>query len=249
MCLFLHFYYGILGWGDTMKKTHVSIVIKFILVCSIIWYIPNKQLDQSLVIEAGTRVSVPSNNQSIYIYNTHQSEAYVDYDVIEASYYLQNLLVDDGYYCEMMYEDLDGYRFELDIDYTECYTVSRMFVEPKVQDKGYDLVIDLHRDALTKDLSTIHYEGKDYAKIMFVVGKGSDHYEESNALANTLSDIAEERIPGISRGVFLKESDYNQDMTHNMILLELGANENTKEDVQNSVLVFKEIIEIYLNSL
>lgn len=250
MCLFLHDCYDTLAWGENMKNSIFGMIIKVTIVCCLIWYIPNKQMTSTVIIEANTKVSVPSSTHSIYLYNTHQSETYVDYDVVEAAYFLQDEFINDGYYCDMLYEDLDGYRKEYGIDYSECYTVSKMFIEGDLTGaKKYDLIVDIHRDALSHDLSTIEYEGISYAKMMFVVGKGSENYESVNILSNALSDVANSIVPGISRGVYLKDSHYNQGISDNMVLLELGANENTKAEVLQSIAIFKEVIERYLNGL
>ena len=41
---------------------------------------------------------------------------------------------------------------------------------------------------------------------------------------------------------------YNQDLNSNMILLELGANENTIDEIQNTVESITPILSKYINS-
>ena len=41
---------------------------------------------------------------------------------------------------------------------------------------------------------------------------------------------------------------YNQDLNSNMILLELGANENTIDEIQNTVEAITPILSKYINS-
>ena len=107
-------------------------------------------------------------------------------------------------------------------------------------------MIDFHRDSISKELSTITHENKNYAKIMFVVGKSSGKFDAVNQLSQSLSDIANGMVPKISRGVYVKSSHYNQGTTDNMVLIEVGAQSNTKEEVQATVDVIARTIGEYL---
>ena len=99
-----------------------------------------------------------------------------------------------------------------------------------------DLVMDLHRDALTKDLSTISIGNKNYAKVLFVVGGKSSYVNENSAIVNKLHSTIQNTYPNLSRGILKRDgSVYNQDLTNHSILLELGGNENTVEEVMNTV--------------
>ena len=113
---------------------------------------------------------------------------------------------------------------------------------------GYDLVIDFHRDSIKKSLSTITVDNKNYAKLMFVVGKGSGNYPAVNKCCEKLSSMINKKIPKLSRGVMLKQSHYNQGVTKNMVLIEVGANENTYEEVQNSLNILALVLDEYLSA-
>lgn len=56
------------------------------------------------------------------------------------------------------------------------------------------------------------------------------------------------KIPKLSRGVMLKQSHYNQGVTKNMVLIEVGANENTYEEVQNSLNILALVLDEYLSA-
>ena len=76
-----------------------------------------------------------------------------------------------------------------------------MYLENSLRENGkYDLVIDFHRDSLDKKYSTLVYNQKSYAKILFVVGKSSGKFDMVNQLSTELSNRANEKVPG-----FLKE--------------------------------------------
>ena len=141
-----------------------------------------------------------------------------------------------GYQCDVEANDFENYKAVHNIAYNKSYTVSKMYLEESLKlTGGYDLVIDFHRDSISKELSTITHENKNYAKIMFVVGKSSGKFDAVNQLSQSLSDIANGMVPKISRGVYVKSSHYNQGTTDNMVLIEVGAQSNTKEEVQATI--------------
>ena len=109
------------------------------------------------------------------------------------------------------------------------------------------MVIDFHRDSIPKNLSTISLDNKSYAKLLFVVGKGSQNYKKVNQACDKLSQILNKKIPGISKGIMIKQSDYNQGITSNMMLIEVGAHQNTYEEVKNTLNILAIAIDEYLS--
>lgn len=187
-----------------------------------------------------------SKKPTIYIYNTHQYEEYADDgNVWEIAYVLAKKLEEAGFYVVV-----EGNDFLLDAEkkgynYNQLYLISRQFIQDAfVNYGGFDLTIDLHRDAAPKSAVTFTDEnGKSYAKMMFVVGMNS---ENASAVMNhsiSLTDKINAVKPGIMRSVFERQAVYNQDMDPNMVLLELGADTNTLEEVLNSLDVLTEALK------
>ena len=73
-------------------------------------------------------------------------------------------------------------------------------------------------------------------------------------MVKSLNDKLEKKYPGISRGVFLKSySDgngiYNQDISKNAMLLEVGGVDNSLEELQRTIDAFSEVLaEHYFES-
>lgn len=184
----------------------------------------------------------------IYIYNTHQKEGYATKgNVLTAAYDLKKIL--DSDLLEVVVEDGDITEFlnANNYDYTYSYIASRYFVQSELEKNHYDLVIDLHRDAINKNASTVTINGKKYAKILFVVGKEHANYKKNEALAKSLNKRIADKYPTLTRGVLLREGKnvngiYNQDLGENMILLELGGNYNTYEEVKNTLEIIAPLI-------
>lgn len=232
-----------------MNKTKIQVIIKFFVVIFLCYQFPI--VEDTILSSTVSKLEINENQEgNVYIYNTHQGEEYIGYDVMLGAEQLQSSLQQLGYICNREETSIENYLQLHALDYTDCYTVSQLYLEQELETGNeYDLIIDFHRDSIDKDLSTISYDGKDYAKIMFVVGQGSDNFEKVNALSETLSDYANQEVTGISRGIMLKQSDYNQGTSDNIVLIEVGAYKNTKEEVENTIDVLTKIIDRYLKTI
>lgn len=191
----------------------------------------------------------------IYIYSTHPTEGYVGekvegYDiapgVLMASAILQDKLNEIGLATIVEENSAATYIKEHNLSYEDSYVATREFVSNMLQKHNdFDLIIDLHRDAgVSKSATTAEINGKSYAKIMFVMKNTLPNIHK----AQEISDIAEKLYPGISRGIYDKRnSKFNQDLNENMVLMELGSNYNTTEEVLNTIDALTNIIKEYLN--
>ena len=187
----------------------------------------------------------------IYIYNTHQTEEYRTIEnynltptVHTASYILKDMLSDYGIGAIVEDNDLKTDLNNMGYTYRQAYKVSRSWLE-KLNNPNLSLYIDLHRDSINYNLSNVIVDGKDYAKIMFVVGTNYDYQENMN-VANSLIQEIEKINKSISRGVFTRFSVYNQDYNKNCVLIEVGGPESTYESVSNSLNVLATAINNYL---
>lgn len=187
----------------------------------------------------------------IYIYNTHQTEEYKTIEnynltptVHTASYILKDMLSDYGIGVIVEDSDLKTDLNNMGYTYRQAYKVSRSWLE-KLNNPNLSLYIDLHRDSINYNLSNVTVDGKDYAKIMFVVGTNYDYQDNMNVANNLVQEI-EKINKSISRGVFTRFSVYNQDYNKNCVLIEVGGPESTYESVSNSLSVLANAINNYL---
>lgn len=204
---------------------------------------------------------VDINNPRVYIYNTHQLEAYsannfeeynITPNVMMASYLLKEKLNKLGISTIVETGNITDFLSINGWDYASSYKASRFFVLDAINKySSLDLLIDLHRDAISHDLSTTQIDGKKYAKVLFVVGLDYDNYEPNLNLATELHNKIKDKYPSLSRGVITKSGSgvngiYNQDVAGNVILIECGGNENTIEEVMNTIEVLSIVIREYL---
>ena len=201
-------------------------------------------------------------NPSVYIYNTHQSEAYqgnslegynIKPGVMMASYLLQDKLAKQNIKADVMEDNITDYLNLNNMSYNKSYIASRKFLEDALNKyKDYKLIIDLHRDALPKDKSTVIINNKSCAKISFVIGVDHNNYEQNLKVANKINDKLKQKYPTLTRGIINKGGEgsngiYNQDLNPNIILIEIGAQENTIDEVLNTIDLLAPIIGEYIN--
>ncbi|NLB61238.1 MAG: stage II sporulation protein P, partial [Clostridiales bacterium] len=117
----------------------------------------------------------------------------------------------------------------------------------KAQFPSITMFIDLHRDAAgeasTNDFVII--DGEEAARIMFVVGSGRGatgsgfaempKYEYNLALADAISEQLSMIHPDFMRPTRIKTGRYNQHISSQCLLIEVGHNMNTLEQAINAV--------------
>lgn len=171
------------------------------------------------------------DNPKVYIYSTHPNEKYIDNTISYASLILQEKL--NSLQVETIVEERSvvDYLEDNNLEFDDSYKATREFLSDKLKIYDFDLIIDLHRDAVNN--TTVKINNEEYAKIMFVQNV---NYKDNITLANKLNDILNEKYPGITRGIYNKYVDnFNQDLNNNVLLIELGGNTNTFEQVNNSI--------------
>lgn len=193
----------------------------------------------------------------VYIYNTHQLEEYSkdgieEYDVVPnvmmASYILREKLHDSNIGAIVETADINEFLHANNWNYASSYKVTRFLMEEAYSsNNSLKYFIDLHRDSVKKSISTTTINNKNYAKILFIVGLENPNYQANLNLTEKISNKLEENYPGIVRGIYKKQGPgvngvYNQDFSENVILIELGGEENTIDEVLNSTLAISDVL-------
>jgi len=97
------------------------------------------------------------------------------------------------------------------------------------------LVLDLHRDAAVDSSGNqvryvVETGTEEVAKMMLVVGTNHVAWQENMALAVKLQAQLEKLCPGICRPTSLRTARFNQDLSGGMVLVEMGAAGNTRQE-------------------
>ena len=166
---------------------------------------------------------------------------------MDASIELANQLQKAG--IQVVYESHDFSKWlnSKQLDYNYSYWASNYYLnEAIVKHGGFDLIIDFHRDAIPRESSFIKINDKSYAKMMFVVGGLSKNVDNIKDLSYVLTKQVNHLENGVMKSVMIKEAYYNQDVSENMVLIEVGSNTNTYQEVCNSTKLLGEAIIKYL---
>ncbi|NBJ91650.1 stage II sporulation protein P [Parablautia muri] len=216
----------------------------------------NKLLYQDL------SVNKESDGPQILIYHTHSREEFIDSipgdsstTIIGAGDKLAHLL-EEKYGFKVLHHT-EEYDSERDDAYNKSLPAITRILE---ENPTIEVVIDLHRDAVAGDRKLVmDLQGRPTARFMFFNGlsygrkSGDITYLENPYIQDNLAFsfqaqvAANEYYPGIARKVYLKAYRFNMHLKPKCMLIELGAQNNTVEEIMNACDPLAHILSIVLN--
>lgn len=195
------------------------------------------------------------NDYQVYVYNSHQTEEYqansfleneVGPTVMMASYIIQDVLDKNNYKTLVEERSIKDLLRQNNWKYYRSYDASRVYLEDsKKNNPSLKYFIDVHRDSLKRDKTTITINDKSYAKLIFLIGTENPIYKENLEFTTKINNKLNEKYPNLSKGIYQKGGDgvngvYNQDNSKYTLLLEIGGPDNRTDEVLNSTLAFLE---------
>lgn len=204
---------------------------------------------------------VDTENPVIYIYNSHQLENYnssnldiygITPNVLMASYLLKEKINGKGISTIVEDTNLSEFLSLNNWDHSNSYKASRIFIlDKKNKYPSLEYYIDIHRDSVSRKVTTATVDNKSYARILFVVGLEHSNYKENLQTAEELNNLFNKYYPGLSRGIYKKEGAgvdgiYNQDVSSKSILIELGGVDNNIDEVLNTTEAISNILYYYI---
>ena len=139
-------------------------------------------------------------------------------------------------------------------DYNSAYKKSGVTLDRYLKEyEKFDLIIDLHRDSVqNKNAVTTKINGENVAKFMFVVTDKNPRYAQQKKLINSMIGISNKLYPNLIKGdpIFTYHRGirfYSQDKSDNALLIEVGADRNTVQEVKNTGKYLSRIIAEQLN--
>ena len=210
-----------------------------------------------LETENGIKPNYIDKKPILYIYNTHQGECYrkdffdtfnIKNTVIVASYILQEYLKSYGIVSIVEENNVADILHANGWKYGASYIASRMLLENSLKENpSLKFFIDIHRDSSKYEKTMTIIDGKKYARYLFVVGLENPGYEANLLYATSLNNMITEKYPTLSRGIMKKKGPrvngvYNQDVSKNSILIEVGGQYNTIDEVNNTLKIIAPFI-------
>ncbi len=186
------------------------------------------------VIQSGT---APKASGTIGIYHTHSDESYIPSDGSD-SIEGKGGVIKVG---TAMADKLDNEGFEAIHDQTlhgphdaAAYDRSRRTAAQLQKNKPLAL-FDVHRDAGPAEPYLKQVDGDEVTRCMIVVGRTNPKMSANLDFARRLRDSVNSENPGLIKGIFLGNSDFNQDLYDRALLLELGTEKTPREAAEKGI--------------
>ena len=242
--------------------------------------VPNKYTDSynGVSIKNGTNYSLTEdilnpnnidiNKNDVMIFHTHTCESYTpteNYTYEESgTFRTTDLNFSVSRVGDALSDQLLSYGFNVTHDktyhdypaYSGSYGRSQATVENLlVSHPGTDIIIDLHRDAIT-DTSyapSVIIGDETVAQLMFVIGTnggGLEHpnWQQNLKFAVKVQEKANQLYPGLFRPILLRNSRYNQQLGKAACIIEVGATGNTLEQAMGSMKYLSKILDEVLKN-
>ncbi|MCL6589126.1 MAG: stage II sporulation protein P [Firmicutes bacterium] len=191
----------------------------------------------------------------VLIYHTHNSESFLPVGGKE-HIYPQGDIVKFGSYLQEILEDKYGVRclhnmtVHDHIPFRESYIRARKTLQSVLKEyAGLKVVLDLHRDATPGVKARAVINGLDTATIGIVVGSDKmklehPHWRKNLQFANELAEAMNLYYPGLNSRVIVSEARYNQDLHDHALILELGDQNSTLEELNRAVELFAGVLAV-----
>ena len=201
------------------------------------------------------------NNPLVYLYNSHQLENYnndnldiygITPNVLMASYLLRERLTKLNIPTIVETANMSSILEKNNWNYSYSYRASRGLLVDKISKyKTLKYFIDIHRDSVGGNLTKVSINGKIYAKVLFIIGLDHNNWEPNYNMAVKLNNKLDNNYPNLSRGIMKKtgmnvNGVYNQDISNNCILIEVGGVDNTIEEVYNTMDAIAQVLSTYI---
>lgn len=208
-------------------------------------------------------IRLTKENPTMLIYHSHAGETYSDSP--EGNYHSKNKeksVIEVGtllteYLNQKGWGVVHSTKYHDYPDFTKSYASSLETVKSMLNNyKNINISIDLHRDG--RDLKTdadiqkenermsTTYNGEKVAKFFFVVGMKNPNLDEVKSLAEDITKFAKTKYPDLVLPVVEhKYGKFNQYMTENHMLIEVGSNGTSSDEAKASVKYIAEILDEY----
>lgn len=214
-------------------------------------------LDNNIIINKNNSSFVnliKKDDYKVYIYNTHDEEGYSNkgFEVYNttptvklASYMLKDELNNLGINALVEERPVIKEIKKQGLPYYYSYDISNKYCK-EIKEKYPSIIyfIDLHRDGIDKSLSTVTINDKAYAKMMFLLGMNHDDANKNLEVVTKLNNYLNDNYKGLMRSIY-KRNDitYYQELSSHNFIIEIGGQDNTYQEVYNSVKALAKALE------
>lgn len=188
------------------------------------------------------------------IYHTHTAESFIPNsgvthrpggqrgEIVEVGDALAKRLDERGYKA-IVSKNIHDYPSFMKAYGPSEITAKEMLAEnPSIQ-----MIFDIHRDADKRENSIATVAGVTVARMSIVVAKGQPdlvqpHWQQNHAFAKLIDAKLNQYFPGVSKGIQLVDWRFNQHLHPRALLLEVGCQENSKEEAMRTMELLGDIL-------
>lgn len=226
-------------------------------------YVTGKDLNPKILLKEDLSLKKGDDNHPvILIYHTHASEDFKNSKkncqedtVVGVGSELTKLL-EQKYGFHVLHDKTVYDVIQGKLDRSKAYNVAALGIEKNLKKyPSIQMIIDLHRDGVAEQTRLVtNINGKRTAQIMFFNGmsrtkqNGEIPYlrninlKGNLALSMQLKVLAQEQFPGFTRQNFIRGYRYNLHYRKRSMLVEVGAQNNTVEEVKNAMIPFAKLL-------
>ena len=187
----------------------------------------------------------------VAIYHTHSDESYIPTDGKDSILGAGGIYkVGDAFAAALQADGMEVIHSDAKHDPHDnmAYERSRRTAVDLLK-QGPDAIFDVHRDAVPPEVYSTTINGQDVSKVQLVVGKYGATGKQIEDYALQLKAASDNKHPGLVKGIFFaKGGDYNQDLFPKSMLLEVGAQSNTRESAEKGIALFADVIPTILGT-
>lgn len=194
----------------------------------------------------------PSGTGSVAIYHTHSDESYIAGDGSD-SIPARGGVLNVG---EVMSEALSKLGIKGIHDTTphdphddQAYDRSRRTAQRLIRTYSPAAIFDVHRDAGPAEPYLKDVNGQEVAKGTIVIGRQNPKKDTNLEFARRLKDAVNAKYPGLIKGIFLGNADFNQDLSGRALLLEMGTERTSKASAEAGVALIAGMVPSVLGAV
>jgi stage II sporulation protein P len=170
-------------------------------------------------------VQTPPQNIHVVIYHTHSDESYVptsgvsskpgDGDVYNVGAALADTFSLNGISVTHSFNEHGPH--DINAYHRSRRTATQLLKE------GPDAAFDIHRDSAPAQAYQTTINGIPTSRVMIVMGRSNPNFQTNLDYALRVKAAVDSLYPGLLRGIFIGQGDYNQDLYPTALLLEVGT--------------------------
>lgn len=222
-----------------------------------------EQINAQTMLAQDMTIDTSVDGPQILIYHTHSQEAFADSVPGDAS----TTIVGAGEYLASILEEKYGYKVLHHVaSYdTQQHNYAYSYAEPEIrkileENPSIQVVIDLHRDEMAEGTRLVtQIDGQPTAQFMFFNGLSylnemghidylaNPNLKENLAFSFQMQMTVNTYYPGLARRIYLKGYRYNMHLAGKYLLIELGAQNNTVQEIRNACHPLADVIDRVLS--